>query len=219
DGDDWWARGKLSTVIAQLVNNPDVGAVGHGFYEVYSGPNPHRIVVPERVYEFHLRDVAAARLFSLLACFLGTSKVTIRKAILERILPIPEELVIEADEYIFTLAPAIAPARVLNEPLFYYRFHDNNLFMIQSEDAVKRLRKCKVLTELLRTLPPRLAQLGVSSEVVKIVLEHLWVDSERMKLIMDGGKPWQTFAVERAAFLLGYDNVGLGYWLFKSFVL
>jgi hypothetical protein len=40
-----------------------------------------------------------------------------------------------------------------------------------------------------------------------------------MKLIMDGGKPWQTFAVERAAFVLGYHNVGLGYRLFKSFVL
>jgi glycosyltransferase involved in cell wall biosynthesis len=219
DGDDWWAKGKLSAALDQLAKHPEVGAVGHGWYELYSGSTPHLMVVPERDYEVHLRSVTAARFFCQLRGFLGTSKITIRKAVLDRILPIPEELVVEADEYIFTLAPAIAPAIVLNQPLFYYRFHENNQFMIQSADPARLRRKQASLAALVRTLPGPLAQLGVSPDAIRIVLEPLWVDAERMKLAIGGGKPWQTFAVERTSFALDYTKVSRGYRLFKSFVL
>ena len=151
--------------------------------------------------------------------FFGTSRITLRKSVLDRILPVPEELVVEADEYIFTLAPAIAPAQVLNQPLFHYRLHENNQFMIQNEDPVRLRRKQTSLAALVRYLPEALAKLGVSPEVIRTVLEPTWVDAERMKLSLDGGKPWQTFAVERAAYDYSYVNPGLGYRLFKMLVL
>jgi hypothetical protein len=160
-----------------------------------------------------------ARLFSQLRAFLGTSKITIRKTVLDRILPIPEDLVIEADEYIFTLAPAIAPAIILNQPLFYYRFHGNNLYMVQSGDLVKLRRKHGVLRALLRTLPAPLSQLGVSQEIINAVLEPIGIDAKRLKLSMDGGKPWDTFRVERAAYRLSYKGTSLGYRAFKAVVL
>lgn len=219
DGDDWWARGKLNTALDQLEKHPEVGEVGHGWYEVYSGSKPHLVVVPERDYEVHLRSATGARLFSQLRGFLGTSKITIRKAVLNRILPIPEELVVEADEYIFTLAPAIAPALVLSQPLFYYRFHENNQFMFQCDDPTKLRRKQASLAALVRTLPGALAKLGVSQTVIKTVLKPTWVDAERMKLTLEGGRPWETFAVERTSFSLDYSHVRLGYRLFKWFVL
>ncbi len=219
DGDDWWEKGKLSTALGQLAKRPEIGAVGHGWYEFYSGSTPHLLVLPQKDYELRLRSVADARLFSQLCGYLGTSKITIRKAVLDRILPIPEELVIEADEYIFTLAPAIAPAIVLNQPLFYYRFHENNQFMIQSDNPTKLRRKQASLEGLVRTLPGALRKLGVSPEVIKAVLEPTRLDAERMKLSMEGGKPWQTFAVERSSFCLGYAHVSFGYRLFKWLVL
>src|SRR5438093_3539503 len=118
DGDDWWAKDKLSTVLEVMAKNPEVGAVGHGYYEAQDRVRPQRMVVPKARYRLHLGDVDTARLFSSLRGFLGTSKMTIRKSILDRVLPIPEDLVIEADEYVFTLAPAIADAIVLDRPLF-----------------------------------------------------------------------------------------------------
>src|SRR5438034_5677061 len=56
DGDDWWARGKVSTVIAHLVDNPDVGTVGHGLYEVHSGSDALRVVAPDRDYRLDLGE-------------------------------------------------------------------------------------------------------------------------------------------------------------------
>lgn len=219
DGDDWWAPSKLSAALDLLAKRPEVGSVGHGWYEVYSGAKPHLLVLPDQDYEVCLRGVTEARQFSYLRGYLGTSKITIRRAVLEKILPIPEELVVEADEYIFTLAPAIAPAVVLSQPLFYYRFHENNQFMMQSPDPARLRRKQESLAALVRTLPAPLAQLGISQDAIKIVLQPLWVEAERMKLTISGGNPWQTFAVERTSFALDYATVNRGYRLFKSLVL
>src|SRR2546429_680686 len=85
------------------------------------------VSVLEQPYRLHLGDLATDSLFSHLRCFLGTSRITIRKGILDRILPVPKELVVEADEFIFTLAVAIGGALILDEPLFYYRLHGGNL--------------------------------------------------------------------------------------------
>ncbi len=36
DGDDWWAKDKLSVVTEYLAVRPRIGVVGHGIYEVDS---------------------------------------------------------------------------------------------------------------------------------------------------------------------------------------
>jgi glycosyltransferase involved in cell wall biosynthesis len=219
DGDDWWAPGKLRAALEQLERFPEVGSVGHGQYEVYPDDRPNGMVVPDKTYRLHLGDPASALLFAHLRGFLGTSKITIRKALLDRILPVPEELVVEADEYIFTLAPALADAVVLNRPLFYYRFHTGNLFQFAANDPVRFRRKHNVLAALLRKLPPRLAEFGVSPEVIRTMLEPLWAEAERIRLALDGGWPWQAFRVERASYRMSYKDAGLRYRAFQVFVL
>jgi len=127
--------------------------------------------------------------------------------------------VIEADEYIFTLAPALADAIVLDRPLFFYRFHQGNLFQFAANDPVKFRRKYNVLAALLRTLPPRLAEFGVSGEVIRTMLEAPWAEAERIRLSLDGGWSWQTFRVERASYRMAYRHVGFRYRAFQAFVL
>src|SRR5271154_6553192 len=34
DGDDWWAKPKVSRVMEILSSRPDIGVVGHGIYQV-----------------------------------------------------------------------------------------------------------------------------------------------------------------------------------------
>jgi len=219
DGDDWWVRNKLQLAVCELEKNPELGAVGHGHYEVHADGRPLGVVVPERNTLLHLQDLPTAVLFTHLRCFLGTTKITIRKKILDQILPFPEELVIEADEYMFTLAPALAPALVLDKPLFYYRFHEGNLFQYSGKDDKKTRRKQRVLEVLQNCLPPRLRASGIRDEIIATVMEPLWVEAGRMRLGLDGGMPWETYHIEKAAYAYSYAERPIGYRLFKALVL
>ncbi len=219
DGDDWWAKEKLRTVLEWLEKNPEAGAIGHGFYQVYANGQPPLLLLPEKRCRLQLGDVRGAQLFSHMRCFLGTSRLTVRRPVLDRILPIPEDLVVEADEFIFTLAVAISGAIVLDQPLFYYRLHSGNLYQFQSHDVANSRRKHNALAGLLRALPPRLEALGVSRQVAQTLLEPVWVDAERIRLGLDGGRPSQTFALERAAYRLSYKHAGPAYRLFNALVL
>jgi hypothetical protein len=151
--------------------------------------------------------------------FLGTSRVAIRKAVLSRILPIPQELVVEADEFMFTLAVAMGGAVVLERPLTYYRLHADNLFQFRAGDATKVRRKRDVMSCLARELPPRLGLLGVPRDAIDTVIKPVWIDAERLRLAVEGGKPWDTFRVERAAYRIAYKKVPVAYRAFKSLVL
>ncbi len=219
DGDDWWVSNKLQLALSELEKNPELGSVGHGYYEVHADGRPLGVVVPERNTLLHLRDQPTALLFTHLRCFLGTTKITIRRKLLDQILPFPEELVIEADEYMFTLAPALAPALVLDQPLFYYRFHEGNLFQYSGNDDKKTRRKQRVLEVLQECLPPRLRALGIGESIIETVMEPIWVDVGRMRLGLDGGMPWETYRIEKAAYDYSYADRPIGYRLFKVFVL
>jgi glycosyltransferase involved in cell wall biosynthesis len=219
DGDDWWVANKLQLAVCELEKNPELGTVGHGFYEVYPNGSALGVVVPERHTLLELQDLPTARLFTHLRCFLGTSRITIRKKLLDQIFPFPEELVIEADEYMFTLAPALAPLLVLDKPLFYYRLHDGNLFQYSAKDDKKTRRKQRVLEVLLRCLPRRLHALGIRADIISTLIEPLWIDAGRMRLGLDGGMPWETYRIEKVAYHYSYSDRPIGYRLFKALVL
>jgi len=219
DGDDWWAKEKLRRVLETLEANPDVGIVGHGLYEQYADGRANGLILPGRPYRLAIASRQDADLFRHLAAFFGTSRMTIRKSVLDRILPIPEELTIEADEYIFTLAPAIGPAMILNEPLCYYGIHSGNLFQFGKFEPAKARRKMNVLDVLMRELPPRLWKLGASDEIVSALFQGTRVEVGRIRLSLDGGSPLEAFAVERAAFKASYQKVTWRYRVFRAFVL
>src|SRR5437899_5463222 len=126
DGDDWWAREKLRAVLGVLESNPKVGTVGHGFFEDEAGGRRPSRIHPTDTALLLLDNLEGALLFSYWKCFFGTSRVTIRKSVLERILPIPEALVVEADEFMSTVAAAISGAVALDQMLTHYRLHPGN---------------------------------------------------------------------------------------------
>jgi glycosyltransferase involved in cell wall biosynthesis len=219
DGDDWWAREKLRRVLETLEANPDVGLVGHGLYEEYYDGRSNGLILPGRPYRLALTSQHDAELFRHLAAFFGTSRMIIRKSVLDQILPIPEELTIEADEYIFTLAPVIAPAIVLNEPLCYYGIHSGNLFQFGKFEPAKARRKLNVLEVILSELPVKLRKFGATEEIINTLLCSTRVDVDRMRLSLEGGNRLEAFSVERAAFKVSYSEVTWRYRIFHTFVL
>jgi glycosyltransferase involved in cell wall biosynthesis len=219
DGDDWWAREKLRRVLETLEANPDVGIVGHGLYEEYSDGRSNGLILPGSFYRLGIHSRKDADLFRSVAAFFGTSRMTIRKSVLDKILPVPEELTIEADEYIFTLAPVIGSAIILNEPLCYYGIHSGNLFLFDKFEPVMLRRKLNVLQVLLRELPAKLKEFGATEEIVKALVHRTEVDSGRLRLSLDGGSRLEAFTIERAAFRIAYRQVTWRYRLFRVFVL
>jgi glycosyltransferase involved in cell wall biosynthesis len=219
DGDDSWVREKLRRVLEALETNPDVGIVGHGLYEQYADGRPCGLILPGRHYRLDLASVQSAELFRHVAAFFGTSRMTIRKSVLNQILPVPEELTIEADEYIFTLAPAIAPAMILNEPLCYYGIHSGNLFQFGTFEPVKARRKMNVLDVLMREVPPKLREFGATEEISNTLFRGARVEAGRIRLSLDGGSPLEVFSLERAAFDAAYHSVTWRYQFFRAFVL
>jgi glycosyltransferase involved in cell wall biosynthesis len=219
DGDDWWAKPKLSKVMEILSSRPDIGVVGHGIYEVDSQTGQMIATLPKKPGDIDLHTTAGARFFRHMMCFFGTSRVTIRKQAVQRALPIPSELVIEADEFMSTMSAAYSIASLIQEPLTFYRLHPGNLFQIRSADTAKTRRIYDVIVALAKALEERLPDASIPPDSVRAIVEQLQVGSMRMRLMLDGGWPWETFRSERAEFRLAYKDGGMAYKIFKMCVL
>ena len=219
DGDDWWKKNKLTAVMDAFAANPQVGVVGHGIVQTDTERGESSELTPEHPGAFDMHTPQGAQTFRNYMCFLGTSRVAIRRAVLERVLPIPEGLVVEADEFMSGLAVAYGGAVLLREPLTHYRIHGDNLYQFRANDTARIRRKMNVIACLAREWPERLAAAGVGAEEIEIIVAPARSMATRMKLTLDGGWPWETYRAERAELQLAYRRMGLGYRLYKEAIL
>jgi GT2 family glycosyltransferase len=195
DGDDWWAREKLSRVMEAMARDDAPGIVGHGIVMVHLDGRQRSEVLSED-FRFRASTPEGARLFRLRRSFLGTSRMTIRADILRRIGPVPESLVVEADEYLFTLAASLAGGQVLPEALTYYRFHEANGFQISRFEPATVRRKQEALASLARILSDQLAHHAIDSEASRTITEIVQAEADQLRLILDGGAPLDTVRAE-----------------------
>lgn len=137
DADDYWLQGKLRRIAAEFKKNPQAGMVYHNFYKRDAGGE--------------LRESGFAGVSGFLPdnrkALLGydlhpTSTLAFRRSLLDRLLPVPEELVIQADAHFSALAIFLAPIVYIPEPLAVYRIHSSNLWhMPAGAGAEDRLRR------------------------------------------------------------------------------
>ncbi len=219
DGDDWWAKNKLQRVMAAFEKNLHAGSIGHGIVEVDSAANSSVALSPELTGYFDLASDEGAQIFRNFMAFLGTSRVSIRKRVLDKVLPLPEALVVEADEFMSAMAVAHDGAVLLPEPLTYYRLHDDNLFQFRVGDPVRMRRKLEVLACLASNLPAQLRRIGITTSAISIVVGPIRTSVSRMRLMLDGGMPWETYRVERDSLEMSYKSVSLGYRIYKEISL
>jgi len=218
DADDWWAPGKLRAVLDTFERNPGIAAVGHGYFEAVDGAPVQNYVVPESTCLVDLSSVDRAVQAFAGRFFLGTSRLAVRRAVLERIGPLPEQLVFCADTPILTLSLALGGAILLDQPLCYYRLHGNNLFAFDRADITKLRKKYELYSLLLDLFPKRLAEFGVPSDVISAVLASDRLDLERFRLRYEKTSRWETYRSEKQAFRIAYKNPTLGYRIFKWLV-
>ena len=219
DGDDWWTKDKLCTVVPIFESQPDIGVVGHGYLVVDTQGHPQKTVLPQKTLRLNARTPQAATLFSRHGCFLGTSRVAYRKSLLEQILPIPEGAVIEADEWLFTLAPWLAEVMVIDRALFSYRLHNGNMYMLSggSEKGLRRLHNS--LACLVEHFPPKMRALGIPPEIEAQLLANLRLQTDRLRLQLVGGSRWEVLRLERTTNDIFTRRAPLGYRIFKQIAL
>ena len=215
DGDDWWAKEKLTAVAEAFERNPGVAAVGHGFYEVHDTEPAREMFVPAKTCIVDLSSVEAARLADAGLTLLGTSRLSVRREVLNRIGALPEELVFCADSPIVAFALALGGAVILDRPLCYYRQHSQNLYAPIALDGAAERRKFEQLRFLFSYVPPRLAEFGVAPDVIAAFVESPRVEFERARLYSGEGGRLEVFRTERRRFQAYYQNRSAGYRLFE----
>lgn len=218
DGDDWWAEGKLAAVTEALEKNPEVAAVGHGYYEFHEGTEETRVCGPEARTVINLANREATREALRGWPFLLMGALTARRRVLEWIMPLPEEMAFMADTAIQVASMAMG-ALILPEPLFYYRYHRQNLYAIKPEDAAKLRRKGEMIELVYSRVYKMMIELGVPEESVSTLLEGTWMDAKRSRLSKFGGTRLEAFQTEMQSFRADFKNPSAGYRLFKYLVV
>ena len=214
DGDDWWAKGKVNAVVSAFEADSKVPAVSHGYYEFHEETGEAKICVPSGRRLLSVETPEAIHEALMTWRYLPMGALTLRRNVMEWIMPIPEEMVFMADTAL-QCAAIVMGTLVLDEPLLYYRHHAQNLYAVNAKDPAK-LRRRSDMTELVYDrLYRRLMELGVPREKVVALLYPEWIRTRRFSLGTFGGSRLKTFRTEMDAFHLVYKHPSVGYRFFK----
>lgn len=218
DGDDWWAKGKLRTVVDQFDKDPEISALSHGYYQYYEVTNEVKACGPPETTLLNLATPEAAREAFLRWSYLAPCALSVRRRVLEKVMPIPEALVFSADSPIAVASMALG-VRVLPQPLSYYRIHGNNLYALTSDDPAKLQRKYEMDDLMYGVLWSLLRRLEVPPECISAFIDPAWTWINRHCLHTFGGSRLKTFRTEMRDFRSTHRNPGLGRRLFKYLML
>jgi len=123
DGDDYWLPGKLRRVAAEFEKHPEAGMVYHNFFYRRDGS-------PEQLPDDRLAGVSGFlpdnRKTLLGYDLYPTATLAFRRGVLQRLLPIPQSLVVQADAHLSACVVFVAPIVYIDQPLTVYRVHADN---------------------------------------------------------------------------------------------
>lgn len=132
DGDDLWYPGKVVKVVRTFRDHPEAGFVQNPMERVdVSGRLLWRArsLPPERI---GLEDILDGK-----SVLVGTSGLSIRRSIFEKLFPVPKDLTTCADDYLSKHSLLFASARSVLEILGGLRIHGKNSFQAMSWNPEK----------------------------------------------------------------------------------
>jgi hypothetical protein len=144
--------------------------------------------------------------------------LTVRRRVLDQSVPVPEALRFCADVPIVTAALAGGVSLIV-EPLFYYRHHSDNLFVVREESEGKLRRRAEMTELAFELTEPLTTRLGVRRDSVAAFLYPKWVEASRFLLGAFGGSRVRTLKTEMRAFQMDNRHPGLMYRLFKYLIV
>jgi glycosyltransferase involved in cell wall biosynthesis len=136
DADDYFLPGKLRRVFQEAQSHPEAGMIYHSMLELDAISNSLREANVLEVSGFLPNDKSKLLDYRLYP----TSSLVFRRKALDKLLPMPETIKLQADTYVALLIPLVATVLAVSEPLSVYRLHGGNLYSSQ-EPAVIGQRK------------------------------------------------------------------------------
>ena len=125
DGDDYWLPGKVQRVAGEFEKHPEAGMVYHNFL-------CKRDSAPDLLPDTGVAGVSgflSDNRKSLLGYDLYPSAtLAFRRTVLQRLLPVPESLIVQADAHLSACVIFVAPIVYIDQPLTVYRVHPDNLW-------------------------------------------------------------------------------------------
>ena len=218
DGDDWWDKAKLSAVMDAFAKNPDVAAVGHGYFEVPDQSPPTFVVIPYEPCKVDASSKQAAVLSNLAFTLLATSRLAVRRSVLEAIGPIPEEFVFCADGPLISLSLVFGGAVLLQKPLCYYRVHPGSLYTFSAHDKTKILRKAEMLSLIAEYIRQRLKAMGIPEDIVEVMRETHQIEADRYRSSCGVVSRRENAGIEMRDFRAKIGKASFPYLVFKGFV-
>src|SRR5262249_22576739 len=125
--------------------------------------------------------------------FTGTSGLSLRRSALKRLGPIPEELRISADSFLY-LSVLQAPVGNIGEVLAFRRVHGANLYAGRLLDPIRLERQLEALSALRSERDKRLAEAGLS--LSPAVSARLGLDEAKDRLFLERGRGRWAGALE-----------------------
>jgi glycosyltransferase involved in cell wall biosynthesis len=217
DGDDWWARNKLSRVM-DAMQDASLGIVGHGIVVVLPDGRQQAETLREG-FRFRANTAEGAKLLRVRRSFLGTSRMAIRASLLQQIGRVPEAITIEADEYLFTLAAALSDVRILPDTLTYYRLHDANLYQMTTPDAKRVRRKQQAIAALASALASQLERHNIPYWVRTESTRIVRAEADHLRLWLGEGWSWETVRSEWVIYQTLHPDASAAQRTFKLLTL
>lgn len=181
DGDDWFAPGKLSAVLNVLELHPELGAVGHGYYEFDQATCKAQIRAPSQEGSVDLSTSKVARQYcAWLWAYVLMGALTIRKEAARKVMPIPEKLRFRADVPV-AIAALASGAYILRQPLFYYRQHGANLFSASAGSNDWRRQNDEIAERVAQAVEDFIPRLNIPPDSAEVLLEKYKLDCEERR--------------------------------------
>jgi glycosyltransferase involved in cell wall biosynthesis len=140
DADDYWLPGKLRRIATEFERNPETGMIYHRLLELdaetgKTGESPFVL----------LSGYLPNKISDLLQYFpYPTSCIAFRRRFLDRVLPVPEELRVQADGYLGATMAFVAPVLGISDCLATYRIHGQNLYYADEQEMAAEVRKSRL---------------------------------------------------------------------------
>lgn len=214
DGDDWWARNKVTRVAETMAADPSLGIVGHGIITVHRDGSQEAEILREG-FRFRANTIEGAKLFRRRKSLLGTSRMTIRLDILREIGNVPEEIRVQADEYFFTLAATLADGQILEDALTYYRMHDANGYQLSNGSLQPLRNKQKALVALAEHLSDQMNARGIDTKAGRTITNIIAAEANQIRLLADGGWPWEMVKTEIDIYRVVFAEASAPRWTLK----
>jgi glycosyltransferase involved in cell wall biosynthesis len=163
DADDRFAQPKLAGIVDEM-RGAGPGAVLHPLRLIDAeGTVTGRIPNLGRVESGWIADAVVRR--GGRWRFLPTSALSFRREIGEAIFPLPVELRLYADAFLFVLLPLLSTLGFLEEPLADYRVHGENATLREADNVARIRENAQRWLRVTSLVNDRLAERGVDSRV------------------------------------------------------